>query len=513
MSTFNPYLWSLYAEGKGKKTITTFRNFLNGEWKGYTSFIGDLMSAFCPDKGLVHETQDSIREEIKRWNSGEMPASDESDVVEEDGLFSEETYDDIMSAWYEAYYSEYKRSVLAQWYISWDFGAISTHMAMTYPEQFIPYYFTACFNVVEKIAVQFDIFLPPIPAKGQKEKRVQYLGKISRAFNKFRIENQLSVEELWAFLYDYAPKKIGGLDWVLPEKELKEPHNVFVFGTSDVEALRDPNPGSILLWQGSPEMKPGDIAVLYQWKPISSFVSIWRAVSVGFNDPIFRHHRMVCYSAIGGIPAVSWEKLKNDEFLSQSTLVRQKMSQMDGARLKNSEYMRILELAGKAGTLSDLIPTMPVYSEIEIPELKLERDVEVYLLEGQLLNRLGWEEEDYQRQIPLRDGRSTHVFPDYVINYDQARSEGEIVLEAKLTIRSEKQAEHDKGQAKAYARLLKARVIVLVAKEGIWIAQDHDDFGKMKRYTWGELQEADLFDEVYQVIGKGKGKKRSGHKL
>ena len=466
------------------------------------------MTAFCPDEYLLQETCESVEREIKRLYAGLLPEQDKQYTSEEDGLFSQEIYDEILSIWFNEFVQDTGNAKMAQWVLSEDMGGFTTLLATQYPEQFIPYYFTGCFNVVERIAAEFDIELPPIPAKGQKEKRVLYLGVLSRVFNKFRIENKLSVEELWAFLYDYAPKMVGGLDWVLPVEELKEPHNVFVFGVSDVPYLREPDPGFIFLWQGNPEMKPGDIAVMYQWKPISSLVSIWRAVSVGYNDPIFRHHRMVCYSAIGGIPPVKWDELKVDEIFSQSNLIRQKMSQMDGARIKNSEYMHLLEMASKHGKVSETIPEMPVYSEIEVPELKLESDVEHYLLEGVLLKRLGWEETDYERQIPVRDGRSTHVFPDYVINYNAARSEGEIVLEAKLKIPSEKQAEHDKGQAKAYARLLKARVIVLVAREGIWLAQEKDDFGAMKSYTWGELQEADIFDEVYQIIGKGKGKKK-----
>ena len=507
MSAFNRYQWELYAEGKGKETIDRFRAFLNGSWRGYSAFIADLMKDFCPDEMFVDETYRSVGDETRRFIIGYLPVPDENLDLSEDRLFSQDEYDSILLKIYSKYLETTGSAKQAQWEISLDMGAITTRLAMQYPAQFIPYYFTACYNVVERIAAEFDIELPPIPAKGQKEKRVLFLGVLSRIFNEFRLANKLSVEELWAFLYDYAPKLVGGLDWVLPENELKEAHNVFVFGTSESPYLQNPDPGEIFIWQGSPEMKPGDIAVLYQWKPVSSFVSIWRAVSVGYNDPIFRHHRMVCYSAVCGIPNVKWEELKNDEVFSQTNLVRSKMTQMDGARMKNSEYMHLLEMAKKHGPLPETVPEMPVYSEIEIPELKLEKDVEHYLLEGVLLKRLGWEEADYLRQLPVRDGRSTHVFPDYVINYDAARRVGEIILEAKLTIPSEKQAVHDKGQAVAYARLIKARAIVLVAKEGIWLAQEKDDFNALKAYTWGELQDADRFDAVYQVIGKGKGKK------
>ncbi len=502
MGQFNPYLWKVYANGEGKEAIGQFLSFIEGDFKGYDDFIASLMEAYCPDREWIDDTCSMIAGNLDQLHDRD------GEETEPDGL--DLTTGDIILDYYQDYLEEYKTQAQAHWRFSIDLARISTFLACVYPESFIPYYFPACFNVVQRVAEYFGIELPPIPAKGQKEKRVLYYAELSDAFNDFREENGLEPEELWALLYDYGPKVVGGKDWVMPADELKDPHRVFVFGTADWASRRNPKPGHIFMWQGSPEMKPGDIAVLYQWKPVSSFVSIWRAVSVGYNDPLFRHHRVVCYSAVCAIPAVSWNELKADEIFSQTPLVRSKMTQMDGARMKNFEYMHLLEMAAKNGKVPKNAPSMPVYSELEAPEMKLERDVEVFYIEGQLLKRLGWEEADYERQIPLRGGRQNHVFPDYVINYNAARSEGEIVLEAKLTIPSERQAKHDKGQAKAYARLLRARVLVLVSQEGIWLSEARDDFEKMWSYTWGELQDADLFDEVYQVIGKGnKGKKKS----
>ena len=497
MGQFNPYLWKVYAEGAGQETIARFRSFIEGEFEGYPEFVASLMGDYCPDKEWVEEIQDAVACVLDQLH-------DRDEIADGEQLFT----GDVVLDYYQDFLEEYKTQAQAHWNFSVNLPNMSTFLAWDFPEFFVPYYFPACFNVLRRVADYFGIELPDIPAKGQKEKRALYYAELSDVLNDFREENGLEPEELWALLYDYGPKVVGGLDWVMPADELKDAHRVFVFGTSDAAYLRDPDPGHIFLWQGSPEMKPGDIAVLYQWKPVSSFVSVWRAVSVGYNDPLFRHHRVVCYSAVCGIPAVSWNELKTDELFSQTPLVRSKMTQMDGARMKNSEYMHLLEMSAKNGKVPAGVPSMPVYSEVEAPEMKLERDVEIFYLEG-MLKRLGWDEEDYERQVPLRSGRHTHVFPDYVIGYNAARSEGEIVLEAKLTIPTEKQAKHDKGQAESYARMLRARVLVLVSKEGIWLAESRDDFGKMKSYTWGELQDADLFDEVYQVIGKGnKGKKR-----
>ena len=501
MGQFNQYLWNVYASGTGKETISRFRGFIEGKFDGYPDFIASLMKDYCPDQEWIDDTSESIAGALEQ-----MYESDEEQRGSED---EEPTTKDVVMACYQDYLDDFKTQHKAYWNFSIDLSFISSILACSYPKNFVPYYFPACFNVVRRVADYFGIELPPIPAKGQKEKRVLYYAELSDVLNGFRKENSLEPEELWALLYDYGPKVVGGLDWVMPVDELKDAHRVFVFGTADWASRRKPKPGQIFLWQGSPEMKPGDIAVLYQWKPVSSIVSVWRAVSVGYNDPLFRHHRVVCYAAVCGIPPVSWDELKTDELFSQTPLVRSKMTQMDGARMKNSEYMHLLEMSAKNGKVPKYVPSMPVYVETEVPEIKLEEDVERFYVEGELLKRLGWDEADYEQQIPLRSGRHTHVFPDYVIGYNAARSEGDIVLEAKLTIPTERQAKHDKGQAESYARMLRARVLVLVSKEGIWLAESRDNFGKMKSYTWGELQDPDLFDEVYQVIGKGnKGKKR-----
>ncbi len=494
MGQFNPYLWSVYANGVGKETIERFRRLLMGNDSGYASFIAGLMKAYCPDDDWIDETQYFIQ----------VKTAETEIVLDKSG-----TTEEIMSGYYFDYLEKYKTPVKAQWCLSQELGGLSTLLALRYPDRFIPYYYPACFIVLQRIAEYFGIELPKLPSKGQKEKRVVYYAEISDVMNAFRVENDLTSEELWALLYDYGPKLVGGLDWVVPVEDLKEPHDVFVFGVNEVPRWSRPKPGTVFLWQGNPDMQPGDIAVLYNWAPASQFVSIWRAVSVGFNDPIFRHHRVVCYSAVGPIPPVTYKELQNDELFGTSSLVRAKMTFMDGASLSNKLYMHLLEMSRAKGKMLPSIPEVPVYSEIEIPKLVIEKDVEKYLMKDQLLPRLGWEKSDYSTQVPVRIGRGVTKYPDFVINYDGIRKKAEIVLEAKLTIPSNKQAQIDKGQARSYAKLLDARVIVLVSKEGIWIGEKYDDFDALKSYSWGELENTDVFREVYQVIGKGKkGNKR-----
>lgn|GEM_PF-6541460 len=62
------------------------------------------------------------------------------------------------------------------------------------------------------------------------------------------------------------------------------------------------------------------------------------------------------------------------------------------------------------------IKLLPKLENIEIQtiEIKNERDVEIYLLEP-LLEKLGYSQQDWKRQLKVRMGRREKIIPDYVI--------------------------------------------------------------------------------------------------
>lgn len=364
---------------------------------------------------------------------------------------------------------------------------------------FIPYLFQRSFNVLCAIADTFDIQLPPIPGKTQYEQRCRFLGELCSVLNAFADENGLSDEELWAFLYDYAPNCVGGKDWVW--NELPNPNNVFVFGCG----MNYPEKNSESLWiaQGNPEMQPGDIGLLYHWSPDRCYTSIWRAMAPGFYDPMFMHDRCVCYGKPIVIPRITYTDLKADPVFSQTSLVKTKMLRMDGAPMLPSEYMHLLDMCAEKGIVPEDAPKFTLSETNESLDLKVEHDVEIQLLEP-LLRKLGWTPENWLTQMSVRVGRGEHKRPDYVINPVTTRNKerGEIVFEAKLTIPNKKQLETDKGQARSYAKLLSARVCVLVAKEGIWLMQADDNYDCDEFYSWLDLNDADIFGKVFQLVGK-----------
>lgn len=513
---FNTYQWNLYLKAGGERTVQRFQDFLDGKLDDYPNLVKELVSGYCPDVGIVnHRYEDACIavEEIKEILQKEKE-SQASDVEENENTINDEApisvYDLLKNTWQSFIVSgpnNKKNWKTYAKYIPWQLYETQI-WAFLDSRVFFPYLFQECFCVLTAIADMFDIELPNIPGKAQYLERILYYGDLCNTFIDFANEHKMCPEELYAFLYEYAPACVGGTDWA--SYDIPEPRNVFVFGYGKEYPEKDPKRKWIC--QGNPDMQPGDIGILYHWAPDSCYTSIWRAISLGFYDPLGIHDRYVCYGNPILIPRITYTDLKADPIFKETTLVKQSMLRMDGAPMLPSEYMHLLEMARARGEISGNVPTFELRKEIEYGELLLERDVEIQLLEPLLL-RLGWKPENWCRQMPVRVGREMSKYPDYVINpiCTKYNERGDIVLEAKLTIPNKKQVDHDRGQANSYAKLLGAHAYVLVAREGIWIAEKDDGFSEIKGYTWKELEDEDAFTMVYDVIGNKKKNTQRKH--
>ena len=148
-----------------------------------------------------------------------------------------------------------------EWSI-YDMPGDSTAFAILYPESFVPYYFQYCFNVLEIIADQFDIELPKIPVKKDYEGRYYYYGNLCKALNLFRKNNGLSLYELCAFLYDFAPNYIGGTSSFIID-DLPEPRSAFFIGGSGKDVGLPDDPSAITIWQCNEDTRAGDMILMY----------------------------------------------------------------------------------------------------------------------------------------------------------------------------------------------------------------------------------------------------------
>lgn len=379
---------------------------------------------------------------------------------------------------------------------------MTTQLSSEIPELFIPYYFYGNFNVFSCIVETFNIKLDVknLPAKKDYKGGFMYYGKICEAFQEFREENHLSVAELWAFLYDYAPKCVGGLQYI--KSDLPKPKSAFLIGgTVDDSFLNeDYQSNYVSLWQCNPDTRAGDMIIMYLRTPDSRLDSIWRSVCEGFNDPFFWYYRCTYIrltQKLNKKNCFTIKEMRNDKILGNLPVVRKNMQGVNGVELAPSVYNYIV-------SKNDNTPKIK-YNEISTrKKIFSEHDVEIKLLEP-LLEKLGWKKQDYVTQMTLKMGRNEKVIPDYVIRptFTPYRETAYFVWEAKESIKSKKQLEKDLGQTISYARRLNANGCTLVSKEGIWIMKKDDDYKDIAfKSTWKELKNDDIFKKLLNIAGK-----------
>lgn len=317
----------------------------------------------------------------------------------------------------------------------------------------------------------------------------------------FRIENLLTAPELWAFLYDYANKVIGHKQWVSPIHA--QPRKAFFIGANkdsngDLGFLEEAvaHADIVIRWQGNPDAERNDIHIMYCLAPVSSINSIWQAVSDGFNDPLFFYYRCVYLGNPVRAPQLTLSDMKADSVLKELPLVKANMQGVNGRLILSDTYRYLVEQLVSRGMEAGKLSTLK-HTEIGVESVSDETGVETKLLEP-LLNKMGFKPNDYIKQWALRMGRGRAVYPDYAINCDTTKNKerADFIVEAKHSIPSKKQLEKDLGQARTYARRLRAEGAMLVSVEGIWLAASKDDFSKTTSFSWAELNITDNFNVV-----------------
>lgn len=489
---FNDYVWKLYLDAGGRKVVEQFESFYNEDFsESYADFIYNLHAIYCPSEDLLKETSielENVRKDIDE-NLGileggvsytiEKALDSMYNLIKSWGATSDQRIFDIFSGHIEYF---------------------TTHLALSIPEFFIPYYFQFNFNVLTDIASEFEIEIPQIPQKKAYKDRFYYYGDICAVLIDFREKHNMSPFELYAFLYDFAPRYIGGYESYIIT-DLPKPRSAYFIGGSkdNKEIAEDPN--IITAWQCSPETRAGDMVVMYLRTPISAVDSVWRSVSVGFNDPFFYYYRCTYIAHPIRIQRVTQKQLKEDAVFKDLPIVRKNMQGINGVELKPSEYNHLLKL-GKAGrSILKLKFTVPSGNQ----EFTNEKDVENKLIKP-LLKKLGYSEEDYVQQLYIEIGNHNHMLiPDFVLLPNTAREHQTAfaVVEAKYSITKKTDLEAAKIQARSYAVQLRARYAVVVSQEKIWISSEDDDFAMdIFDVSWGELKKADVFSEMFKLIGK-----------
>lgn len=513
----NKYQWKNYLLSGGDKIVTVFQDFLNCKnLNNFTSTIKKLVNNFCPDELRGIE----LEEEINECIINPLVKNELDSLFEPDKKYTVKSTLDFIRREYKKILREEKRkssdnNVLELFLCNIDW--LTTQFALEIPDLFVPYYFQRNFNVFSNIVDMFNIKLDLncIPLKSDYKGRFYYYGEICNALQNFKVENNLNVAELWAFLYDYAPKCAGGLDYI--KKDLSEPQNAFFIGGTSTDMFsRSPKTKKypkITFWQCNPYARAGDMIVFYMTSPDSKIDSIWRSVSEGFNDPFFWYYRCTYMSYIQKIPdnLFTIKSMRSDDILGNLPIVRKNMQGVNGTEIPPETYNYIIQKAKIDNSLKikyKLFKTNNKNGTIDF-KIKDEHDVECKILEP-LLERLGWERQDYETQKRVKMGRNMRLIPDYLIQPDFKKEYHEkcyFIWEVKKSISNEKELGEAKGQVISYARRLFAEKCAIISKERIWIMDKKDDYTKeIFRSSFQDLKNANIFKKLINIAGKKKHK-------
>lgn len=208
---FNDYVWRLYLKSGGNKVVQLFEDNLTKNFTDeYIEKVLEFHQVYCSDE----QTKQLIRDELEEYKSILQ------DAVEAIGPVRYSTkgmnpYTHCLEWYCEDYLlvdedaSEFSDKCIFEVFTGILF---STEISIFFPSLFVPLYFPFNFNVIRQIAETFGIQLPEVPLEKDYRGRFLYYGQICEAFSQFRKEHDLTPYEFLAFLYDFAPKYIGGID-------------------------------------------------------------------------------------------------------------------------------------------------------------------------------------------------------------------------------------------------------------------------------------------------------------
>lgn len=447
-----------------------------------------MRSVYCPDSAVIEESAQQLRDLARDMADDPSHMSTGKRYTQESALAF--LYEEI-----DAGDNLSENHIFSCFSGSIDY--FTTALSISFPDFFVPYYFKYNFNIFKKIAHDFGIRIDDIPCKKKYRERFLYYGEICRALREFRNKHHLSPYELCAFLYDFAPKYLGGTKSYIIEK-LPEPRGIFCIGGSEDDFFLKNKKSPVICWQCDPEALAGDMAIMYLRSPVSAFDSIWKVVSTGFNDPFFYYYRCAYIEKMQSISRVSLHDLRNDSVFQTLPIVQKNMQGINGVEIPPSAYNHLLDISQ-----CDL-PRMACPHDSPDTTYLTEKDVERKLVKP-FLSRLGYSEANYRQQLYIEIGNHNFaLIPDFVI-LPQVTSEHHsayILLEAKLSIATAKLLRAAKKQARSYAKQLGAVYCIVASKEGIWISHFQDDYDEdIVTLSWAALNDADTFFSVRKLIG------------
>ena len=248
---WNEYIWENYKNAQGKAIIEMFNeNLSKFITEDYPEQIQKLQEAYVADWHVRKDTYQQLTG-LLEFTDQQVEVATTNDIWPDRAF---EAIDEYFMEWCEFFWSdcinennapsEIDFKIIFENFCGHGLVCSTTLLPIYYPvELFVPYYFYTTYNVLESIANAFDIELPPLPAKSDYKGRVWHYANICKALYSFRIDKGLTFYELCAFLYDFAPKYVGGIDSYII-KNLPTPKSAYFVGGNGkgIDAIAEENP-------------------------------------------------------------------------------------------------------------------------------------------------------------------------------------------------------------------------------------------------------------------------------
>jgi hypothetical protein len=372
---------------------------------------------------------------------------------------------------------------------------------------FFPILFREQFDVFMKILDVLDIPMPELPAKTDKRGRLLLYNNLNANIIQFAKENNLTPEETCACIYDFA---FMLLEENNNETEIPEPTNIWLTGGNKEDYkifLKNPVEVAKSVWTCNENTKRGDIIVMYVLAPHSCIQSIWRADIDGVYTPFNYYNSRTRVTNGIVVPHITLNDLKADPYFSKLPITRKNFQGVNGVQFSANDYNELQRLLKDKGFDVSVLPQLYNPNLEFVEQLKNEKDVEEKLLIP-LLNKLGYSETDWTRQLSQKAGRKEKAIPDFVflpkgeIHFQNAP----MIIEAKFDMSSNIERTKSYNQALSYARLMKSSVFGSCDKDRLIVYKEKngyfDRFKPVFEKHWQSINDVEIFRQLKLLIGK-----------
>ncbi|MFN4363585.1 hypothetical protein [Epilithonimonas caeni] len=372
---------------------------------------------------------------------------------------------------------------------------------------FIPILFREQFDVFMKILDVLDIPLPELPPKSDKRGRLMLYNELNKNIAKFAEKNNLTAEETCACIYDFA---FMLLEECHTQNDLPQPTNIWLTGASKEDFktfLENPIKGEKSVWTCNENTKRGDIIIIYVLSPFSCIQSIWRADIDGVYTPFNYYNSRTKVTDGIKIPQVTLNELKNDPYFSSLPITRKNFQGVNGVKFSAKDYQELQRLLCEKGLDISILPQLYKPNLEFDKQINCEKDVEDKLLIP-LLEKIGYSETDWTRQLLQKVGRNEKAIPDFVFmpTGELHFQNTPLVIEAKFDISSNIEQTKTYNQALSYARIMKSSTIGICDKERLIIYKEKnghfDRFKPTFEEYWQNINNAETFRDLKLLISK-----------